>query len=44
MKKIDHRNRIDKINILIKNHEEKLANILLDYLTTKKNVKNYWEN
>ena len=37
--KISHRKRIDKINNLIKLHEEKLVNILLSYLVTKKNVR-----
>ena len=37
--KLNHRGRIDKINNLINIHEEKLANILLDYLVTKKNIK-----
>ena len=37
--KISLRKKIEKTNQLISNHEEKLANILLDYLTTKKNVR-----
>ena len=36
---IDHRKRIVKINHLIAQHEEKLANMLLNFLNTKKNIR-----
>ena len=36
---INHRQRIVKINNLITQHEEKLANMLLDFLNTKKNIR-----
>ncbi len=36
---INHRKRIEKINDLITQHEEKLSNILLDFLKSKKKVK-----
>ena len=35
----NHRQRIVKINHLISQHEEKLANMLLDFLNTKKNIR-----
>ena len=36
---INHRKRIEKINDLITQHEEKLSNILLDFLKSKKKVR-----
>jgi len=35
----NHRQRIEKINLLITQHEEKLANIILEFLNAKKDVK-----
>ena len=37
--KLNHRKRIEKINQLITHHEEKLTNIVLEFLNTKKNVR-----